>query len=286
MGSVGEALREGERALEATSTSARLDAELLLCHALSLSRTQLLSRLRDDCPADPFYAYQALVNRRRAGEPVAYIIGEREFFGRRFLVTPSVLIPRPESELLVEEALRAVAGKSRVSLLDLGTGSGCLAVTLALELAGRGVEAQGVAVDISPDALAVARGNAQALGAAERLSFVESSWLSQPEQLSPPFDIILANPPYVDPAEPSPPELAFEPQRALYSDESGLRDTREILRTAPPLLAAGGVLLIEVGAGKREQLGRCPEIAALGPKVSFLGDESSQDRFTVVKVAA
>ena len=286
MSSVGEALRDGEKALEATSTSARLDAELLLCRALSLSRTQLLSRLRDDCPNDLLHAYRALLERRRAGEPVAYIVGEREFFGRRFLVTPSVLIPRPESELLVEEALRAATGKSRVSFLDLGTGSGCLAVSLGLELARRGVAAQGVAVDISGDALAVARGNAQALGAAERLSFVESSWLSQPERLSPPFDIILANPPYVDPAEPSPPELAFEPQGALYSEDNGLRDTREILRTAPPLLAAGGVLLLEVGAGKREQLSRCPEIAALGANASLLGDDSPQDRFTVVKVTA
>jgi len=286
MGSIGEALRDGEKALEATSTSARLDAELLLSRALSLSRTQLLSRLRDDCPTDLLHVYRALVERRRAGEPVAYIVGEREFFGRRFLVTPSVLIPRPESELLVEEALRAAAGKSRVSFLDLGTGSGCLAVTLGLELARRGVAAQGVAVDISRDALAVARGNAQALGAAERISFVESSWLSQPERLSPPFDIILANPPYVDPAEPSPPELAFEPRGALYSEDNGLRDTREILRTAPPLLAAGGVLLLEVGAGKREQLSRCLEIAALGARASLLGDDSPQDRFTVVKVTA
>ncbi len=286
MGSIGEALRDGEKALEATSTSARLDAELLLSRALSLSRTQLLSRLRDDCPTDLLHAYRTLVERRRAGEPVAYIVGEREFFGRRFLVTPSVLIPRPESELLVEEALRAAAGKSRVSFLDLGTGSGCLAVTLGLELARRGVAAQGVAVDISRDALAVARGNAQALGAAERISFVESSWLSQPERLSPPFDIILANPPYVDPAEPSPPELAFEPRGALYSEDNGLRDTREILRTAPPLLAAGGVLLLEVGAGKREQLSRCLEIAALGARASLLGDDSPQDRFTVVKVTA
>ncbi len=286
MGSVGEALREGERALEATSTSARLDAELLLCHALSLGRTQLLSRLRDDCPADPFYAYQALVNRRRAGEPVAYIVGEREFFGRRFLVTPSVLIPRPESELLVEEALRVVAGKTRVSFLDLGTGSGCLAVTLALELARRGVAAQGVAVDISADALVVAQSNAQALGAAERISFVETSWLSQPERLSPPFDIIVANPPYVDPSEPSPPELAFEPQGALYSDGQGLHDAREILRTAPELLAHQGTLLLEVGAKKRQQLSGCPEVVALGARVRLFGDDSPHDRFTVVAVAA
>lgn len=286
MGSVGEALRDGEKALGATSTSARLDAELLLSRALALSRTQLLSRLRDDCPTDFLHVYRALIERRRAGEPVAYIVGEREFFGRRFMVTPSVLIPRPESELLVEEALRVVAGKTRVSFLDLGTGSGCLAATLVLELARRGVAAQGVAVDISADALVVAQSNAQALGAVERISFVETSWLSQPERLSPPFDIIVANPPYVDPSEPLPPELAFEPRGALYSEDSGLRDAREILRTAPPLLAAGGVLLLEVGAGKREPLSRCPEIVALGANASLLGDDSHQDRFTVVKVTA
>lgn len=286
MSTVGEALQVGEAALSASSTSARLDAELLLSHVLSWTRTQLLSRLRDECPSGSLEPFWQLVVRRSNAEPIAYILGQREFYGRTFSVSPSVLIPRPESELLIEEALRSVAGKRSVSFVDLGTGSGCLAVTLVLELCALGVAVRGVAVDISAAALAVARSNAEALGAAHCISFVQGSWLSQREAFEPPYDIIIANPPYVDSAETTSPELAFEPRAALYSGDGGLHDTREILQTAPQLLAAGGVLLIEVGAGKRQQLRQCPEIMALGGRIKLLGDDSAQDRFTVLRIAA
>lgn len=286
MGTIGEALQAGEGELAATSASARLDAELLLSYVLRFSRTQLLVRLREELSPASLEGFQQLVARRKNGEPVAYILGEREFFGRNFSVSPSVLIPRPESELIIEEALRAVAGKTAVSFVDLGTGSGCLAVTLALELAARGVVVRGLGVDISKEALAVAAKNAEALRASQYLTFVESSWLSRREAFHPPYDIIVANPPYVDPAEPAPRELAFEPQGALYSSDSGLQDAREILRSAPEFLVSGGTLLLEVGAGKRGRLSHCPEVVALRDRVTLLGDSSPLDRFTVVKVRA
>lgn len=285
MATVGEALQAGEAELATGSSSARLDAELLLSRALGVSRTQLLVRLRDECPRERLEAFREMVSRRAVGEPVAYILGEREFFGRSFCVSPKVLIPRPESELIVEEAIRASEGKSSVSFVDLGTGSGCLAVTIALELAARGVAAQGVAVDISAEALQVAQSNAAALGAAGQLSFVEGSWFSRREAFCPPYDMIVANPPYVDPSAELQRELAFEPRGALFSSECGLHDTRVILREAPEFLAPGGVLLIEVGAGKREQLRRCPEVLSLGGRVTLLGDSSPQDRFTILKIA-
>ena len=286
MATVGEALQAGEAELAAGSSSARLDAEILLSRALGVSRTQILARLRDECPRERLEMFRQMLRRRAVGEPVAYILGEREFYGRSFSVSPKVLIPRPESELIVEEAIRASQGKRSVSFVDLGTGSGCLAVTIALELAARGVAAQGVAVDISPNALEVARSNAAALGAAEQLSFVESSWLSQRAAFRPPYDLIVANPPYVDPAAELQRELAFEPRGALFSSECGLHDTRAILKEAPEFLAPGGVLLIEVGAGKREQLRRCPEVVSLGNRIELLGDSSPHDRFTVLKVKA
>lgn len=187
-------------------------------------------------------AFDAWVTRRAAGEPVAYIVGVREFYGHAFHVTPDVLIPRPETELLVERVLTFAAGRAGLRVLDLGTGSGCLAVTLALELAGAHV----VAVDRSAAALAVARANAARLGATVECR--ASDWygaLAANER----FDVIVANPPYIAGADPHLGEgdLRYEPRGALTPGGDGLEALRHIIACAPGHLASGGWLAVEHG---------------------------------------
>ncbi len=185
--------------------------------------------------------YIELLHRRAAGEPVAYLLGEREFYGRRFGVLPAVLIPRPETELIVDLVLARLAPGAAPWVLDLGTGSGALAVTLALEIPAAHV----TAVDCSPAALAVAGANAAALGATVR--WIESDWFAALEPAA--FDFIVANPPYVADADPHLAEgdVRFEPAAALASGPAGLDDLRRIVAAAPDFVAAGGWLLLEHG---------------------------------------
>lgn len=182
--------------------------------------------------------FEALCARRLAGEPLAYLIGEKEFYGRMFLVNREVLIPRPETELLVETAIALMQDRTAPRVLDLGTGSGCIAVTLALEIAGAAV----TAVDVSAAALAVAQANADRLGA--RVRFVRSDWLSA---VSGEFDLIVANPPYVAAGDQHLDALCFEPIAALTDDEDGLSCLRRIASTAPAFLVPGGWLVVEHG---------------------------------------
>ena len=282
---VGKVLQWGEDSLAATSSSPRLDSEILLGHALRLSRTGLLARLRDACPDEGRSTFTRLVERRRASEPIAYIIGQREFFGLCFKVSSSVLIPRPETELVVEEAVRFLSGRSQVHFLDLGTGSGCLAISIVHELlAKRITEVSCDALDLSSDALEVAASNAEALGVERSIRFVLSDWCQNRAALSPPYDCIVANPPYVDPMELVPYELAFEPKGALYSDNYGLSDTERLLREAVPLLKPGGLLLCEVGAGKRVFLDALVQPYQSSCDISYLGDPSPSDSFCVIRL--
>lgn len=208
--------------------TARLDAELLTAHSLGLRRLDLY--LQHDRPLreDELEPIRALLRRRAQGEPVAYIVGEREFYGRIFRVTPAVLIPRPDTETLVEAALQWARGQGRpLRIADVGTGSGCIAVTMAAELP----DATVVANDISPDALDVARENARRLEVGERVTFVEGA-LRDDE----PIDMLLSNPPYVTENELA--ELAvdvrnYEPREALVAGEDGMQAYRAILGNAP-----------------------------------------------------
>ena len=215
------------------------EARLLLGHLLGKSAAWLEAH-RDEVAGDAD-EYSALVDRRAAGEPIAYLIGVREFYGRDFTVTPDVLIPRLETELLVDIAKSKVSAGETASILDLGAGSGCLAVTLALELH----HARVTAVDISPAALAVARGNAARLGAA--VDFTESDWFAALEPQC--FDLIVANPPYVAAGDPHLAEgdLRFEPADALTDHADGLTAIRRIIAQAPSWLSPGGWLFFEHG---------------------------------------
>ncbi|WP_374411160.1 peptide chain release factor N(5)-glutamine methyltransferase [Novosphingobium colocasiae] len=249
---VGEAIRAAAERLGATSDTARLDAEVLMAHALVASRSDLLLRYMRDPAPDGF---AALVDRRAAQEPVAYITGTQEFFGLPFSVDARVLIPRGDSEVLVETALAERPGARRV--LDCGTGSGALLLAVLANLA----EATGVGIDASAASLAVAAANARTLGLAERARMVAADW-RLPDWtggVDGPFDLILANPPYVeDDAVLAPSVRSYEPASALFAGPAGLDDYRNLIPRLPALLAADGLALVEIGYTQADA------VAALG----------------------
>ena len=228
--------------------TARLDAEVLLAHALSTTRVQLIVDAKRPLEADELARFRDLVKRRRAREPVAYLLGMREFYGRSFRVDRRVLVPRPDTETLVETALERTRHVSMaMRALDLCTGTGCVAITLARERPTSRV----TATDVSADALAVARDNALRLGA-YNVSFRRGDLFSAVEP-SCRFDLVAGNPPYVASAEiPSlPPEIRdHEPRLALDGGDDGLAILRRIVIDAPAYLAPAGVLALEVGAGE------------------------------------
>jgi len=251
------------RRLEAAGiprTEAALDAELLARDVLGWDRATWIARRDEDEQAVEAEtvaargvgafraAVDALVGRRARREPMAYIRGTQEFYGREFLVGPGVLIPRPETELVVDEAKSAAMGRRTPRLGDIGTGSGCLAVTLALELPSATV----VASDSSAEALTIARGNAAAHGVGGRITFVETSYLAG---IAGTFDIIVSNPPYVreaDRATLAPEVRDYEPEPALFAGPDGLRDIRVIAPAATTALKPGGVLVMEIGMGQAQ----------------------------------
>jgi release factor glutamine methyltransferase len=256
---VSQALRAATAQLAAASDTARLDAEVLMAHALGVSRSDLLLRHMAE-PAPP--AFAGLIERRAAHEPVAYIVGTQEFFGLSFQVSPAVLIPRADSEVLIEAALAAAPVPRQV--LDCGTGSGALLLAV---LAHR-PEARGLGIDRSEEALAIARDNAQRLGLGDRAAFLRADW-TQPgwaEPLGAPFDLILANPPYVESeAQLAPSVRDHEPAGALFSGPEGLDDYRVLVPQLPGLLAPGGAALVEIGATQ------AAEVLAIGAAAGLAG---------------
>jgi release factor glutamine methyltransferase len=245
-----ERLAEARRKLTEAgipADEAALDAELLARHVLECDRATLLTRARDPLPSAFNRLFHTLVLRRARREPLAHIVGHREFWGLEIEVTPAVLIPRPETELIVEEALAALPSREAVRrIVDVGTGSGCLAVALAVEFPG----AQVTATDVSADALAVAYRNAERHNVQPRLSFIQTNLV---EGVTGGADLIVSNPPYV-PAADAPtlqPEVArYEPPGALYGGPDGLDVIRELLAQAHACLAFDGVLIVEFGFGQ------------------------------------
>ena len=248
---VADAIRAAAERLCATSDTARLDAELLMAHVLGVSRSQLLLlRMRDE--AAPHAAgFDRLVERRAAHEPVAHLLGVQEFFGLEFAVTPDTLIPRGDSETIVQAALDCAAQDARV--LDMGTGSGALLLAFLYERP----DAKGLGIDASAAALAVASANGQRLGLAERAQFVQANWLESgwAHDLGR-FDLVLCNPPYVESdANLDPDVREFEPATALFAGPEGLDDYRAIVPQLGKLLVPGGVAIFEIGAGQAEAVG-------------------------------
>ncbi|CAM5540041.1 peptide chain release factor N(5)-glutamine methyltransferase [Eoetvoesiella caeni] len=232
------------RRLLASCRLPRLETQMLLQHVLQVPRSWLIAHDTDVLEPGTVQRFQALADSRLAGQPMAYLLGEREFMGHAFSVAPGVLIPRPETELLVETAVQHInqSGLAAPRVLDLGTGSGAVAISIALACP----QAQVFATDISPQALAVAGGNAGKLGA--RVEFSCGNWydaiVGQPA-----FDIIVSNPPYIsaDDAHLGQGDLRFEPIGALTDGANGLHALETIVAGAPARLASGGVLWMEHG---------------------------------------
>lgn len=242
---VATVLDDASRQLEGASDSARTDAALLLCQVLDCPRSFLLSHPETRLTDAQQQAFAALLARRQAGEPLAYLTGLREFWTLELKVTPDVLIPRPETEILVEAALAHMPADTPLRVADLGTGSGALALALARERP----RAHVVGIDVSDAALAIAREN-ERLHGIPNVVFHESIWFAALEGQR--FDLIVSNPPYVAAGDPHLPALRFEPQAALVSGADGLDALRLITRQAPDFLNAGGWLLLEHGADQGE----------------------------------
>lgn len=230
---------------------AAIDVDVYARTILDWDRATLLQNLRHPAPAALEPQFSEWIARREHREPTAYIVGAREFWGRPFRVTAAVLVPRPETEFIIEEALVQIRGIATPRIADIGTGSGILAVTLAAEIPGAAV----TATDLSPDALKVAAHNADRHGVAKRVSFRETCYL---DDVPGPFDLIVANPPYVRDGDKSAlsRDVRHEPDVALFGGPDGLRDVAGVLDAAVEKLTAGGWFIMEFGYGQEDDVRR------------------------------
>ncbi|HOF86962.1 MAG TPA: peptide chain release factor N(5)-glutamine methyltransferase [Armatimonadota bacterium] len=250
------------RLRQAGCDSPRLDAELLLAHALGLPRIRLRVHPEQAVSAEQAARFRALLARRVRREPIAYLLGEWEFYGRPFLVSPAVLVPRPETEMLAEAVLRWAREAGARRLADIGTGSGILAVTLALELPAAMV----YAVDLSADALRIARANAERHGVGARVTVLQGDLLAPLMAIGAlELDALVANLPYIADAQMADlmPEVGvYEPELALRGGENGLALITRLIAESPEVLRPGGLLALEVGDGQAEAVRA--ELAARG----------------------
>jgi release factor glutamine methyltransferase len=254
--SIAEATLEATQILRRAGVpESRREAASLLAHVIGRERTFLITHAEEEVAEERLSLFRSLVERRARGEPLQYITGHTEFFKLDFEVTPDVLIPRPETELLVEAALGLLEGSDAPLLCDVGTGSGCIIISILHER----YEARGVGLDISGSALEVARRNASRHGVDARLSLILSDCFEALGETQPRFDMIVSNPPYVAEAalEGLQREVRdFEPRVALTPGGDGLRVIRRLLADAPARLQEGGHLLMEIGFDQHEAIGK------------------------------
>jgi release factor glutamine methyltransferase len=251
-GTIEFALGHAVRSLVAHSGSPQLDAEVLLSTVLGVERSALIARGSDPLADEALETYRDLIEQRRNGIPVAYLTGRREFWSLPLKITPAVLVPRHETEILVEVALKHVPKSAECAVLDLGTGSGAVALAIASERP----LARVVGVDVSPGALGVARENARVL-ALRNASFRLGSWFDAvPDER---FDVVVANPPYIADGDPALDALAAEPTLALVAGPEGLDALAAIIARAPSHLTRGGWLLLEHGSTQQLEVARLLE---------------------------
>lgn len=249
-----EALTEAGRNLTGRSATPLLDAEVLLGFVLSLSKAGLIARSKEEVPAEKLERFMLLVQRRFKQEPLHYITGTREFYGRLFEVSPDVLIPRPETEHLVEYTLtQSFNYEKPIRILDLGTGSGCIAITVAAELSVAGKQCSVVATDLSGKALLIAKNNAGTHNVDTVIEFRQGSWI-RALKTGERFDLVISNPPYIVPGDLEvSAELAFEPPSALYAAPDGLEAYRQIAEGISEFInPAAFALAVEIGTTQAE----------------------------------
>ncbi|WP_353072998.1 peptide chain release factor N(5)-glutamine methyltransferase [Tunturiibacter gelidiferens] len=250
------------------SEHAHRDAELLLLHTLQISRVTLIAHPDRDLSPDQHSLYQIAINRRLQLEPIQYITGEQEFYGLRLHVTPAVLIPRPETEHLVEAVLKLLPANRPVKLVDIGTGSGAIAIALAVHLP----LAEITALDLSSEALAIAELNAREHNVANRIHFLQSDLLAAVQSPGETFDAIVSNPPYIPESDRTtlhPQVREHEPATALFAGETGLDIYRRLIPEALSALKPNGILALEIGHGQQKPL---THLLAGWNDVSFVND--------------
>ncbi|MFQ3631627.1 peptide chain release factor N(5)-glutamine methyltransferase [Roseiflexus sp.] len=278
---LAQALAWSVEALRDVSDTSRLDAEILLAHALGWSRVRVLSSLRETIPDETLQTFRALVQRRAAREPVAYLIGRKEFYGLEFIVDRRVLVPRPETETLVTAALEWARQRSAphdtLLIADIGTGSGCIAVALAVHLPNALV----YAIDLSADALAVARQNIELHSVASRVTLLCGDLLAP---LPEPVDLLVSNPPYTVIDDIDAGVRLHEPHLALDGGNDGLAVYRRLLAASPQALRPDGALLLEIGAMQAEAVTDLVRQAFPTAAVRVLPDLAGRNRVVAVTV--
>ena len=249
MNSIQTSLEYAFKTLQALSDTAQLDSEILLCHVLDKNRAYLRTWPERKLNREQIIEFQQLVKKRETGLPIAYLVGKKEFWSREFFINQHVLIPRPETELLIEIALDLIPDNQFKSIIDLGTGSGAIGITLAAERPLTNI----TATDISIHALDVAKTNAKKHNIAN-IKFLASHWLRQLANKK--HHLIVSNPPYIDPEDPhlQRGDIRFEPKKALIADHQGLADIFEIVETAKNFLCPRGYLIIEHGYNQKQQV--------------------------------
>jgi len=275
-------LKEAVTALESCGlTNTRLDAEVLLSFCLKKDRTTFYSHPEEQLTEKELEEFRQLVERRKRGEPIAYITGKKEFWSLIFEVNRHVLVPRPETEILVEEVLKVCRGEGREnpSILEIGTGSGAISVALASELK----NAQIVAIDSSPGAVAVASRNAENNGVANSISFLVGDLF---ELVSGKFDIIVSNPPYISHEEYDRLPLdvrGFEPESALLAGTEGTEFHREIIQGGAGYLKKEGWLFMEIGSGQKDQVENMLKESRLYDNIAFRDDYAGIARIALAR---
>jgi len=249
--SIQACLKSATQKLSNISDSAKLDAELILAHCLEKNKTYLHTWPEKELNETQLSQFNTLISKRMTDYPVAYILGVKPFWTFDLIITPDVLIPRPETELLVETALDKIKDIKQPKILDLGTGSGAIALALASER----YDATVIAADNSAQALEVARKNSKELNLNHQVSFIKSNWFDQITKQD--FDLIISNPPYIDPDdEHMNGTIRFEPQQALTAPNKGMEDIEKIIKKSHSFLKKGGFLILEHGFDQAEKTAR------------------------------